>query len=96
MKNYEKGQERKVYVTIRSGRKTEKLETWRYWEIVGALQWMGADRETAYKTALRCARARGKHAKWLLPTGIIVEIFEEGNNAEKSEAEPEKNPTDAG
>ena len=74
MNRKDKTKGRKVYVTIRSTAwKKEKLETWRYWEIVGALQWMGADRQTAYDAA-----------KWLqqlhpgdsqtLPNGITMEV----------------------
>ena len=60
MKNAKKEtQDRKVYVTIRSpAGKKEKLETWRYWEIVGALQWMGANRQQAYDAARWCIKAK--------------------------------------
>lgn len=49
--------ERKIFVTISDGNKRERFETWRYWEIVGALQWMGADRQTAYDAAKWAGRA---------------------------------------
>lgn len=41
----------RLYVTISSGGKSVKLETWRYWEIVGELQFMGADRCDAIEAA---------------------------------------------
>lgn len=69
--------ERKVYVTIRSasGRK-EKLENWRYWEIVGALQWMGADRQLAYEAAKWIQKLEPGEKK-TLPKGITVEVEKE-------------------
>lgn len=65
---------RKLYVIIRSaaGRK-EKLETWRYWEIVGALQWMGADRQLAYDAAKWVQRLNPGEKK-TLPYGITMEV----------------------
>lgn len=53
-------QERKVCVTIRSAdkRKPSVLDTWRYWEIVGALQWMGADYVQATDAAKWAIRAK--------------------------------------
>lgn len=74
MKRAEKEAERKVYVTIRSpvGKK-EKLETWRYWEIVGALQWMGADRQTAYDAAKWLQKLHTGDSQ-TLPNGIIMEV----------------------
>ena len=67
-------QERKVYVTIRSpAGKKEKLETWRYWEIVGALQWMGADRQTSYDAA-KWLRQLNPGDSQTLPNGITMEV----------------------
>ena len=53
-------QERKVVVTIRSAdkRKPVVLETWRYWEIVGELRWMGADYTQATDAAKWAQRAK--------------------------------------
>lgn len=52
--------ERKVVVTIRSAdkRKPVTLDTWRYWEIVGELRWMGADYPQAVDAAKWCQRAK--------------------------------------
>lgn len=50
-------QERKTFVTIRHGNKKIKLETWRYWEIVGELQFMGAGRCDAVDAARWAMRA---------------------------------------
>lgn len=50
--------ERKICVIISNGKRKEKLETWRYWEIVGALQWVGADRQTAYDAAKWAMKAK--------------------------------------
>ena len=58
MKRQEQQKERKILVTLRSDRKEQTLETWRYWEIVGALQWMGADRVTAYDQAKYIQKAK--------------------------------------
>lgn len=53
-------QERKVVVTILSTdkRKPVVLETWRYWEIVGELRWMGVDYLAATDAAKWCQRAK--------------------------------------
>lgn len=50
--------ERKIFVIISNGKRKDKLETWRYWEIVGALQWVGADRQTAYDAAKWAMKAK--------------------------------------
>ena len=74
MKRAKKKAERKVFVTIRSpAGKKEKLETWRYWEIVGALQWMGADRQTAYDTAKWLQQLHPGNSQ-TLPNGITMEV----------------------
>lgn len=54
----QKEPERKICVIISNGQRKDKLETWRYWEIVGALQWMGADRKTAYDAAKWAMKAK--------------------------------------
>jgi len=53
-------QERKICVIIRSEdkRKPVVLETWRYWEIVGELRWMGADYMAATDAAKWAQRAK--------------------------------------
>ena len=73
----EKAQERKVYVTIRSpmGGKKEKFETWRYWEIVGALQWMGTERQLSYDAARWLQRLNPGDSQ-TLPNGITMEVSE--------------------
>lgn len=50
--------ERKIFVIISNGKRKDKLETWRYWEIVGTLQWVGADRQTAYDAAKWAMKAK--------------------------------------
>lgn len=79
MAKKEPAPERKVCVIIRSAdkRKPVVLDTWRYWEIVGELRWMGTDRQMAYDAA-----------KWLqqlhpgdsqtLSNGIAIKITSEG------------------
>ena len=72
----DKTQERKVLVTIRSGRKQETFETWKYWEIVGALQWMGADRMTANDAAKWVLQLNPGDTQ-VIPPGIMMEVTEE-------------------
>ena len=72
-----KEQERKVYVTIRSQRKPVRLETWRYWEIVGEMQFQGADRFEAYEAARWCGRTAKPGDKQELPCGIVLEVSED-------------------
>jgi len=60
---------------FRSGKKKETLDTWRYWEIVGALQWMGADRLTAYDTAKWVQNAQPGESREIQP-GITITISE--------------------
>lgn len=58
MRKQAKEQERKVVVEIRSSRrKAATLDTWRYWEIVGELQFMGATRVQAVDAAKWCVHA---------------------------------------
>ena len=64
-------------MTIRStSGKKEKLETWRYLEIVGTLQWMHMDRQTAYDTAKWCIKARPGDKFTDLKSGIFMEVTE--------------------
>ena len=46
-------------VIIKGGKKsdTEKYESYKYWEILGALTWRGADRNQATDNAKWCGRA---------------------------------------
>ena len=67
--------EKKIVVTIKAGTRKETLDTWRYWEIVGALQWCGADRQTAYDTAKVLARAKPGD-RWEIQPGITLEVKE--------------------
>lgn len=68
--------ERKIFVIISNGKRKEKLEAWRYWEIVGALQWMGADRQTAYDAAKWAIRAKAGDS--LTVGEISMEVTEDG------------------
>ena len=62
------------YAVIKSGKKVPaELETWRYWEIVGALQWMGAARQTAYDAAKWIIKAKAGDTKEIEPE-ISIEI----------------------
>lgn len=77
MKRLEQKEERKVYVMIRSkaGKtKPVKLETWRYWEIVGELRYMGVERFEAYDAARWCARDARIGDKKELSGEITVEV----------------------
>lgn len=67
-KRKEAAHERKVCVTIRAGRKKLKLESTRYWEIVGELQWLGTNRPDALDAAKWCAKAKPGDSKAL--TGV--------------------------
>lgn len=60
MAKKEPAPERKVCVIIRSAdkRKPLVLETWRYWEIVGELRWMGMNYPAATDAAKWCKRAK--------------------------------------
>lgn len=74
MANNRKDPEPIRYAVIRSGKKVPaKLETWRYWEIVGALQWMGAARQTAYDAAKWIIKAKAGDTKEIEPE-INIEI----------------------
>lgn len=86
----QKQQEQKprLYVAISSGGKTVKLETWRYWEIVGELQFMGADRCDAIEAAKWAARAQTGEWYRICPSELIkdpmtaktVERIKKGEN----------------
>lgn len=67
MKRKQEAPETVIIAVIRSGRKEERFESWRYWEIVGALQWMGADRLTAYDTAKWIQKARPGQSRSVQP-----------------------------
>lgn len=72
----QQAEERRVYVTIRSGKSREKLETWRYWEIVGALQWMHLGRDEAYSAAKWCAKAKPGDSM-AFSNGVRMEVSSE-------------------
>lgn len=71
-------QERKVVVTILSAdkRKPVVLETWRYWEIVGELRWMGVDYLAATDAAKWCQKAKPGETCEILPHSVIVEVMD--------------------
>lgn len=74
-RNKQEQPEKRTVVTIKAGSRKETLDAWRYWEIVGALQWMGADRQTAYDTAKILARAKPGDRREIQP-GITLEVTE--------------------
>ena len=65
-------------MTIRpaTGGKKEKFETWRYWEIVGALRYMGTERQMAYDAAKLPSRMNPGESR-TLPNGIMMEVHGE-------------------
>lgn len=67
--------EKKIVVTIKAGTRKETIDTWRYWEIVGALQWCGAERQTAYDTAKVLVKAKPGNRLEIQP-GITLEVKE--------------------
>lgn len=75
MANNRKDPEPIRYAVIRSKRQRETTtqETWRYWEIVGTLQWMGAARQTAYDAAKWIIKAKAGDTKEIEPE-INIEI----------------------
>lgn len=75
MRNSKAAPGRERAAVIRSGKKKEELAAWRYWEIVGALQWMGADRLTAYDTAKWIMQAKAGNRREISPE-ITIEIIE--------------------
>ena len=79
MRNSKAAPERERIAVFRSGKKKETLDTWRYWEIVGALQWMGADRLTAYDTAKWIQQAKPGDTRTAQP-GIDIQILEKEKN----------------
>lgn len=68
-------QKPRLYVTISAGGKTVKLETWRYWEIVGELQFMGADRCDAIEAAKWALRAQA--GERIITGEIKMEVTDE-------------------
>lgn len=75
MAKKEPAPERKVCVIIRSADKKKPvvLDTWRYWEIVSELRWMGADRQTAYDAAKLLQQLHHGDSQ-TLPNGITMEV----------------------
>ena len=75
MKKKQAAPQRRTVAVLRCGKMMDVLDTWRYWEIVEALQWMGADRPTACDTAKALQKARpGEHRE--IPPGITIDITE--------------------
>lgn len=70
---------KKIIAVIRSGRKEERFETWRYWEIVGELRWLGTDHVTAYDTAKWIQKAIPGQILEVQP-GITIKITEKEIN----------------
>lgn len=81
MRNSKPAPGRERAAVLRSGKKKEVLDTWRYWEIVGALQWMGADRLSAYDTAKWIQQAQPGESREIQP-GIKINIIEKENKHE--------------
>lgn len=79
MRNSKAAPERERIAVFRSGKKKETLDTWRHWEIVGALLWMGADRLTAYDTAKWIQQAKPGDTRTVQP-GIDIQISEKEKN----------------
>ena len=75
MRNSKAAPERERIAVFRSGKKKESLAAWRYWEIVGALQWLGTDRLTAYDTAKWVQNAQPGESREIQP-GITITISE--------------------
>lgn len=75
----QKQQEQKprLYVTISAGGKTARFETWRYWEIVGELQFMGVYRCDAIEAAKWAAKAQA--GERIITGKIEMEATNEGN-----------------
>ena len=72
-----KEQERRVLVTIRSERKPITMDTWRYWEIVGELRFLGVERFEAYEAARWCGNKAKPGDKQELSNGITMEVSED-------------------
>ena len=75
MRNSKAAPKRERTAVFHSGKKKESLAAWRYWEIVGALQWLGADRLTAYDTAKWIQQAKPGDTR-TVPPGIDIQISE--------------------
>ena len=71
--------ERRIIVIIRDHekRQIEKLDTWRYWEIVGALQWMHVERQESYDAARWCARIAKPGDTKKLHNGVTMEVLDD-------------------
>lgn len=52
-------------VTISGGETSliVRIESWKYWEIMGELRWKGADRNQAFDTSKWCMRAEAGSEK---------------------------------
>lgn len=70
--------EHRLHVIIRKGRKTEKVETYRYFSIVDILRTFGASRQDAYDAAKWAGRGTDGMEKTVEPD-IIMEIRYENN-----------------
>lgn len=67
--------ERVTFAVIRSGKKKDEIPTYHYWVIVGALQWMVADRLTAYDTAKLIIKSKAGD-QFTAEPGITISIIE--------------------
>lgn len=68
--------ERKVYVTIRSGKKKIQFANWRYWEIFNELRWLGLGREDAHEAAIWATGKRANGDKKTISPEITMEVDE--------------------
>ena len=64
-------------VTIKGGKKsgTDKLESWKFWEIVGEMTWRGVDRFQAEDIARWCGRAESGSEKNIVVQGAPVIVL---------------------
>lgn len=73
-------------VTISGGKTslTLRIESWKYWEILGELRWKGADRNQSYDNAKWCGRADPGSEKTIKISGgpdILLKVKrKEGKN----------------
>jgi len=77
-KNNAPVEERKTIVVIRSPEKktTATFDTWRFWEIINALQWFGAPRDAAVEAASWAGRAAEPGARrTITETEITMEVI---------------------
>lgn len=68
--------EHRLHVIIRKGRKTEKVETYRYFSIVDILRTFGASRQDAYDAAKWAGRGTETMKRTVAPE-ITMEIVHE-------------------